>query len=226
MPFRLDPKGPISYHEPDAAFGFVPALYPGVVLEVSYSQSPKQLGKLANKYLLDTPGPRIQVVITLDLSYPTCDEATLSVWRRYVEPADTEAEMPELVVRCIKYLFRSNGVRAPTEANTVSIKLREFATLGTAPNAEHLQDEIQLYFDDINAWIDAAVNERFTTGKVADTATTGWGSFRKRRRNPTPPEELEEEDEEKFRKQEAQAGQKTEEGAKDYRPVRRARIDK
>ncbi|KAK3387758.1 hypothetical protein B0H63DRAFT_164815 [Podospora didyma] len=65
LQFRIDPKGPISEHEPDASFGLVSADYPGVVLEVSYSQNAKELVKLANKYLLDTPGPRIQVVITL-----------------------------------------------------------------------------------------------------------------------------------------------------------------
>ncbi|KAK3337647.1 hypothetical protein B0T19DRAFT_80238 [Cercophora scortea] len=228
MSFNLDPDGPTSQHEPDASFGLDSAgsEYPGVVLEVSYSQKPKQLAKLAYGYLLDTPGPLIQVVITLDLSYPTGDDATLSVWRRHVEPARTETEKPEVDVRCIKYLFRSNGLRLRTEADSVGIKLREFATLGTGPNVEHLEEEIQISLDDVNDWIDVALTKRRTASKAANRTTTGWESFRKRPRDSTPPEELKDDDEERFRKQEAEASQKAEEKDDDFRPARRARKDK
>ncbi|KAK3372413.1 hypothetical protein B0H63DRAFT_527253 [Podospora didyma] len=125
----------------------------------------KQLVKLANKYLLDTPGLRIQLVVTLAVSYPTCDET----------------EKPEIFVERIKYLFRSNGDRAPTEVNTVSIKLREFTTPNIAPNAEHLQDEIVNYLDDINTWFDEAANKiRAASFSTDSNTTTRWESFCRR----------------------------------------------
>jgi hypothetical protein len=42
-----------SKYELDASFGHPNAQYPGVIIEVAYSQKKKRLGQLAKNYLLD-----------------------------------------------------------------------------------------------------------------------------------------------------------------------------
>ena len=46
----------LGKHEPDAMFGHSEARYPGVVIEVSYSQKKKDLGRLADGYILGSVG--------------------------------------------------------------------------------------------------------------------------------------------------------------------------
>lgn len=66
-------------HDPDASFYHSQAQYPGIVLEVSYSQKRKDLARLADEYILGSDG-NIPVVVGLDIEY-SGKEATLSIWR-------------------------------------------------------------------------------------------------------------------------------------------------
>jgi hypothetical protein len=70
-------------HEPDASFSYLHAKYPGVVLEVSYSQKKKDLSRLADDYIIQSDG-NIQIVVALDIEYQGSKKATLSVWRPQV----------------------------------------------------------------------------------------------------------------------------------------------
>lgn len=70
-----------SKYHPDASFGHDSVKYPGVVIEVAYSQKKSSLNSLADDYLVDSNG-NIRVVICFKLPYPkTSHKATLSVWR-------------------------------------------------------------------------------------------------------------------------------------------------
>jgi len=69
-------------HCPDASFGHADAKYPGVVIEVSYSQK-KDLARLADDYILGSDG-RIHVVVGLDLDYRG-RSASVSIWRARTE---------------------------------------------------------------------------------------------------------------------------------------------
>lgn len=71
-----------SKYEPDASFWHDDAQYPGVIIEVAYSQKRKGLDRLAENYLLDSDAS-IQVVVGLDIEYGKegSRKATLSVWR-------------------------------------------------------------------------------------------------------------------------------------------------
>lgn len=77
------PPSTRSKHEPDASFWHKDALYPGVIVEVSYSHktNPK-IARLAEGYLLDSDAS-VQVVVGLDIEYgkKRSRKATLSVWR-------------------------------------------------------------------------------------------------------------------------------------------------
>jgi hypothetical protein len=70
---------PYTTHSPDTSFQHSDAQYPGVVMEVSYSQKRKDLPHLARNYILGSKAS-IQVIIGVDLEY-TGRKATLTVWR-------------------------------------------------------------------------------------------------------------------------------------------------
>jgi hypothetical protein len=76
-----DPRSEKTYirHEPDASFGHESARYPGVVIEVSYSQKRRSLTRLAEDYILESNG-NIRFVVSLDIEYRGSKKATVSIW--------------------------------------------------------------------------------------------------------------------------------------------------
>jgi hypothetical protein len=72
----------VSSHSPDASFKHVQAKYPGLVMEVSYSQKRQDLPRLAHDYITKSSG-NIKVVVGIDLEYRG-NMATLSVWRSQI----------------------------------------------------------------------------------------------------------------------------------------------
>jgi hypothetical protein len=91
-------------HDPDGSFGHKQAQYPGVVLEVSYSQKQRDLARLADDYILGSDG-NIRAVVGLDIEYQDRSKtkskgkdnaskvATLSVWRPKVTVDGDEEEL-------------------------------------------------------------------------------------------------------------------------------------
>ena len=81
-------------HDPDASFWHADAEYPGVIIEVAYSQKKKMLYKLAEDYLLDSYAG-VQVVVGLDIEYGNKGSrmATLSVWRTELFPTGDGDEL-------------------------------------------------------------------------------------------------------------------------------------
>jgi hypothetical protein len=79
------PPSTKSKHDPDASFWHDDAVYPGVIIEVSYSHKRKRLDRLAEDYLLDS-NASVQVIVGLDVEYGRkgSRKATLSVWRTHV----------------------------------------------------------------------------------------------------------------------------------------------
>lgn len=99
-------------HDPDGQFDHAQAQYPGVVLEISYSQKRKDLARLADDYILGSQG-NIQAVVGLDIEYKGSKEATLSIWKPHLE--ENEDGVSELTARqsvinqvCFAYSMLTN----------------------------------------------------------------------------------------------------------------------
>ncbi|KAI1856350.1 uncharacterized protein JN550_013824 [Neoarthrinium moseri] len=74
---------------PDGQFQHQKAAYPGVVVEISYSQDGKDLGKLAWQYIQLSNGD-IKVVIGIDIN-DVSKSSTVSLWRaKYVREDDED----------------------------------------------------------------------------------------------------------------------------------------
>ena len=71
-----------SKYQPDTSFWHDNVKYPGVIIEVAYSQKRKRLHRLAENYLLDSDAS-VQAVVGLDIEYGMkgSHKAALSVWR-------------------------------------------------------------------------------------------------------------------------------------------------
>lgn len=65
--------------QPDGQFQHKDSIYPGVVLEVSWSQDGKDLRRLAEDYILGSDG-KIKAVVGFDIN-PLGKESTVSLWR-------------------------------------------------------------------------------------------------------------------------------------------------
>ena len=67
-------------HDPDMSYKHLDAQYPGVIIEVSYSQKQKDLLRLADDYILESDSS-IKLVIGLDLEYRGTKRASILMWR-------------------------------------------------------------------------------------------------------------------------------------------------
>jgi len=74
-------------HQPDASFQHFEAQYPGVILELSYSQKKKDLSRLAHEYILGSDAD-IRVVIGIDVEYKGSKRESVSIWRPHIEVDD------------------------------------------------------------------------------------------------------------------------------------------
>lgn len=111
-----DTKLPVyPQREPDAQFQHPDALYPGVVLEISYAQRGSDLKKLARDYIMHSNG-NIRVVIGIDINYGDTEESTLSLWRpSYIKEEGEELDTLEMIqeiknqVICLSFSLRAYG---------------------------------------------------------------------------------------------------------------------
>jgi len=83
-----------SKYEPDASFRHKGAQYPGVIVEVAYSQKKPRLDRLAENYILDSDAS-IRAVICVHIEYGNkkSRKATLSVWRPKLFTIDDVLEL-------------------------------------------------------------------------------------------------------------------------------------
>jgi hypothetical protein len=99
FPVENGPSNVKSKYDPDASFWHDEAQYPGVIIEVAYSQK-RRLDRLAEDYLMDSDAS-VRVVVGLDVKSGKrgTSEATLSVWRTSLFPT---ADGEELELRVVK----------------------------------------------------------------------------------------------------------------------------
>ncbi|KAF4629889.1 hypothetical protein G7Y89_g8261 [Cudoniella acicularis] len=180
-------------HEPDAAFGDREDKYPGVVLEVAYSQKKKDLRDLAERYILGSDG-NIRIVVGLGLDYQQ-EKAGISIWR------------PEIVMdhgsehlECVQKEFRNKDGQATMDIQAgLELFLQDFATTTRNIPIDHLN---RIYIP--SSRLCDIVTEAITS-KTGQSITHTPGHMitlppgtRKRKRVKTPPEELASEDEQQY----------------------------
>jgi hypothetical protein len=126
FPVENAPPGRKSKYEPDASFWHDDAQYPGVIIEVAYSQEKKRLSRLAEDYLLDSDA-NIRIVVGLDIEYGKkgSRKATLSVWRTdlFHTPNGDELRAVQEVADEVYYFVRKLSFTVPDS------RIRRFVTI-------------------------------------------------------------------------------------------------
>jgi hypothetical protein len=102
-----------SRYHPDMSFGHKDARFPGVIVEVAFSQEYKHLRRLAENYLLDS-GANIRVVVGINIAYGKGPRrATLSIWRPKLSKTpsgyDLEAEDEATDEVCLIFMILTHS---------------------------------------------------------------------------------------------------------------------
>jgi hypothetical protein len=198
-------KAPIKYdsHEPDATFSHASAQWPGVVIEVSFSQKEKDLKNLAEDYILGSDG-NIQVVIGLNIEYKNSKKASLSIWRpQYIKDEDGQEYLVSAQTVC-EQLFRDE-LGNPTGADTsLTLHLQDFDSTAET-SATLLAYPITISSSTLYSSLTCAEAEAKTVQELAGNKVPLKYGAKKRKRERTPPEELREEDERRWTEEEKRA---------------------
>ncbi|KAK5656231.1 hypothetical protein OQA88_4992 [Cercophora sp. LCS_1] len=182
--------------EPDGQFQHCHAAYPGVVLEVSYSQDGKDLKKLASDYILRSNGD-IKTVIGIDINYG--NESTVSLWRpNYIEEEGEEFDILEVKGEILYQPFRSSGGSPAGYDECLELRLSDFASDEISDGSREMECESR------------GIKSRRRT--------------RKRKPSSSPADELRSEDEAKYRRQESDVAERAAVDDEEYeRPGRKRR---
>ncbi|CAI6342366.1 unnamed protein product [Periconia digitata] len=193
-----------SKYEPDASFWHDDAKYPGVIIEIAYSQKRKRLYRLAESYLLDSDAS-VQVVVGLDIEYGKkgSREATLSVWRAQVIGNELR-----VVDEVADETFRGDQGNN-TDHPGLQLHLSDFA------HEELVQEELGDQNREINVsgqqlcQFLAAAENKVQQDRSLSKHLVAPG-IRKRKRPDTPPEEIASSDEAQYMEQERKVARRME----------------
>ncbi|TKA60111.1 hypothetical protein B0A49_13401 [Cryomyces minteri] len=203
----------LSKRQPDASFRHVDAEYPGVVIEVSYSQKRKDLPYLADDYLLGSDGS-IRMMIGLDVEYLGSQKATLSVWRPQYT---SKGEQEELRVVQTEQVIR-NEDGTPSSGPGLSLRLHDFANEELTEDLRHEAQKISISSEKLCAYLANA--ERFNS-RLPPTFRSKHrvkAGVIKRRRSETPPVTITSDDEARYQKEEERAAKRVALHDPEYEP--------
>ncbi|KAL4927742.1 uncharacterized protein BDV17DRAFT_282406 [Aspergillus undulatus] len=166
--------GGVKYitREPDASFGHDEAQFPGVVIEVCYSQKSRDIRDIADDYILCTDGS-INAVATFSIWRP--------VYRRRngVEVFEASADVNQLVFR----------TRDGQSCNTSELRLslKDFATVDLTKNYPNLSEhEIMISSKQLCEFLQRAESRQATQEKCVGSTNRIPPGVQKRRRPVTP----------------------------------------
>ncbi|KAH0544584.1 hypothetical protein FGG08_001233 [Glutinoglossum americanum] len=195
---------------PDSAFSHPDDLFPGIVIETSYSQKAKRVEKLADEYVMMSNGS-IKMVIGFDVNYPSDNGPrvdTISTWRP-AHGQDQEGLFLQTETILNHEPFRNSETGTPINPNrTLVIPLSAFASdstlINSIPLIDHTTAVVTIPFLTLAHHLEVAherwAQKRDSVGKMNHLAT----GERKRRRSSTPPDQISEGDERAWERKERQ----------------------
>ncbi|OQD91922.1 hypothetical protein PENSOL_c047G09150 [Penicillium solitum] len=208
-----DRKQVFTRREPDISFGHDGALYPGVILEVCYSQKSKSISYLADDYILNTDGS-INMVIALDIDYRGSQKASFTVWRPdYLKANGVKELRAKAMIEA--EVFR-NDDRSPAEGVALQIPLRDFAPKELSQSYSDMDQVISISSRQLCDFLSSAESRQRVQTQQAGVVNRIDPGTLKRRRPRTPSEHPSSEDERQFNKR--IRSNKRNSQSSDYRP--------
>ncbi|KFY05437.1 hypothetical protein V491_09128 [Pseudogymnoascus sp. VKM F-3775] len=195
-------------HQPDASFQHPEAQYPGVILELSYSQKKRDLPRLANEYILGSDAD-IRVVIGIDVEYKGSKKASVSVWRPRIGVNDMGEKELVAVQTVTDQLFRDDVGNLVSDPQAIlELRLEDFGTEAFGAKFTDLTQSIHISAESLFQFLERAEAKarRLKQKEGLVRSTKPW--VRKRRRDSTPPEQLDSDREGIYAEQEQRAAKK------------------
>ncbi|KAF5021479.1 hypothetical protein F66182_6479 [Fusarium sp. NRRL 66182] len=188
--------------QPDGQFRFEGAEFPGVVIEVSYSQDGKQLSKLAKQYINYSEG-NIKAVICVDINYGNT-QSTVSLWKSQFNP-DPESNDPDDYILDYEQAieaqpFRTADGKPLNPESTLTLYLHDFAPDQSCQDIPNIP--ISISFAKICEFLNRAEKGQKDRESKDARGIRSTRKVRKRKVSSSSLEELASDDEEKFKKQE------------------------
>uniref|UniRef100_A0A0B7KR42 Uncharacterized protein n=1 Tax=Bionectria ochroleuca TaxID=29856 RepID=A0A0B7KR42_BIOOC len=205
---------------PDGQFQHCKAAYPGVVLEISYSQDGKDLEKLAWDYIQCSNGD-IKAVIGIDINYGM-KESTVSLWRPiYVHEDDEELDILDVNKVVAGEPFRAADGSRLNQDQVVPLMLSDFAT--DILSALSGSISLSITYKRLAELLDQAEQMHQVREQGRSSGIKSQRITRKRKR-PSPSADLiRSDDEADFRRQEQRAMERVAAEDGDFRPLTRRR---
>lgn len=204
-------KQTYSRREPDASFGHRQAHYPGVVVEVCYSQKSQRIGCIADDYILNTDGS-INAVIAFDIDYEGSKRATVTVWRPEYVMVDGVEEFQATAVIEAKPFRTDTGI--PATGTALRLSLKDFATEELSQGQPELDQEIIITSEQLCDFLSSAESRHQSQTRYQGSINRIRPGVLKRRRAQTPPERLSSEDEVYHERRQSKRGRQS----SDYHP--------
>ncbi|KAF2022604.1 hypothetical protein EK21DRAFT_105697 [Setomelanomma holmii] len=201
---HYDARSSKSKNEPDASFKHEDAEFPGVIVEVAYSQNKADLRRLAEDYILDSDtNVRVVVGLYIEYGHKKSRKATLSVWRPELVTTDDGLEL-RAVEEVADKAFRDDEGNAVDHPG-LQLRLSEFTYEGLAQKEMGEEDTfIRIPGSRLCEYLSAADNkEEQALGKHVLAK-----EVKKRKRSETPPEEIRADDEVRYAEQEERAAKR------------------
>jgi hypothetical protein len=194
-----------GHREPDQQYAVEDCYYPGVVIEIAYSQPFEELRCKADDFIVDSYG-NIQLVIALEIENKKA--CKISAWR----PDFTRSENEDTVAK--KAIIEQDTIRdedGKVKSGSITFQLQDFGTnlAITYPDAD-LTKEIVLHYNDLAGYLVEA--EKWENIQLPPPPS----NLKKRKQSPLPKEELRSEDEEKFRRLERTSFTRSKAADSDY----------
>ncbi|KAI2791687.1 hypothetical protein POX_c04556 [Penicillium oxalicum] len=175
-----------SKREPDASFGHRLAHYPGVIIEVCYSQKSQRAAYLAEEYILDTDGS-VNAVLILDVDYRGSQKATVTMWRPVYKIHDGVEEFPAVVVIESQQFRSDKGF--PVECFRISLSLKDFATEELCNGVHGSDGCITLTSSQLCKFLSDAESRQKSQNEISGSVNQVRPGALKRRRVRSPPEQ-------------------------------------
>lgn len=192
-------------HDPDGQFQHSLAQYPGIVIEVSFTQKRKDLGRLADDYILGSDGD-ICVMVGINIEYRGTKKVTLSIWRPQVIPNENgEMELRAIQTVTDEIIRYEDGKWNESPQAGLHLELEDFATEDVVSNFEPVNEPMKdSLFISARSFCEYIESDETNTAMIK--AKRGIIRSRrlfvkKRARSITPEEELDKDRRRKIRKE-------------------------
>ncbi|CZT48682.1 uncharacterized protein RSE6_09421 [Rhynchosporium secalis] len=205
---HFEENGKKFKHEPDIRFHHEDAAWPGVIIEVSYSQKRKSLIDLAENYLLASDGG-IRVMVGIDIEYKKLKEASMSIWRLKTSQGVDGQPEGEVVQELDNELFRDSEGNPILSSSGLKLPLENFAVQALS---DGLPDCSVIIGPEVLCTLLAKAEK--WNGKSTLPQGVKPARIKRKYREITPEEQLTISDEERIREEERRIQRRTEKADK------------